>query len=211
MLAQMKTDPSLAARQSLRTWLRDWEDRLSWPDFFETYWPLIYSAAIHAGLTDAEAQEVVRETVFCIAASLGGFSAETGCGSFKSWLLTTTRRRIRKQFNNRQVQPQRAGACVLDCGAPKFFERSPDPADVDLDAVWDQEWERTLYAAAVQQVKSHVSPSQFRLYDLRVTQAWPAEDVSRTLGVSVGAVHLAEHRLSRLIDKELRRLERGDL
>src|SRR2546427_11352752 len=44
-------------RWSLVRRLKDWDDQESWSDFFNTYWKLIYSAAMQSRLTDAEAQE----------------------------------------------------------------------------------------------------------------------------------------------------------
>ena len=39
----------------------------AWKDFFDTYWRLIHGLAIKAGLNDAEAQEVVQETIIAVA------------------------------------------------------------------------------------------------------------------------------------------------
>src|SRR5688572_618544 len=38
-----EVDEFIPTRQSLLSRLRDWDDRESWNDFFETYWKLIYS------------------------------------------------------------------------------------------------------------------------------------------------------------------------
>src|SRR5262245_37419305 len=54
-----ESTPSIPTRQSLLVRLKDWDDSTSWKDFFDTYWKLIYGVARKAGLTDAEAQDVV--------------------------------------------------------------------------------------------------------------------------------------------------------
>jgi len=46
--------------------LKDWRDDASWQEFFDTYWRLIYGVARKAGLSDAEAQDIVQETVFSV-------------------------------------------------------------------------------------------------------------------------------------------------
>ena len=48
-------DDFIPTRHSLLSRLKDWDDQESWREFFNTYWKLIYSAAIKAGLTHAEA------------------------------------------------------------------------------------------------------------------------------------------------------------
>jgi hypothetical protein len=44
----------LPTRHSLIERLRDLGDQASWREFFDTYWKLLYGAAIRAGLTDQE-------------------------------------------------------------------------------------------------------------------------------------------------------------
>ena len=58
---------SIPTRHSLLNRLKDWRDEASWREFFETYWELIYNVARKAGLNDAEAQDVVQETVIAVA------------------------------------------------------------------------------------------------------------------------------------------------
>src|SRR6267143_6364892 len=84
----------LPTRRSLLNRLKNWDDQESWKDFFDTYWKLIYGVAIKAGLSDAEAEEVVQETVITVAKKIGDFKADPAHGSFKGWLLKITQWRI---------------------------------------------------------------------------------------------------------------------
>src|SRR5262245_61928580 len=93
---------SRSTRRSLLLRLKNWEDQEGWREFFDTYWKLIYGVAITAGLTDAEAQDVVQETIIAVARKMSRFKVDPGFGSFKSWLLLITRRRIADQFRKRQ-------------------------------------------------------------------------------------------------------------
>src|ERR1019366_8176972 len=92
----------IPTRQSLLSRLKDWGDQESWKDFFETYWRLIYQAAIKSGLTDAEAQDVVQETVISVLKNMSTFEYDADKGSFKIWLLRLTGWRIVDQFRKRQ-------------------------------------------------------------------------------------------------------------
>jgi len=60
-------------RQSLLSRLKSWDDQESWKDFFDTYWRLIYNAAVRAGLTEPEAQDVVQETLLSVAKKIPEF------------------------------------------------------------------------------------------------------------------------------------------
>src|SRR5271154_3734366 len=92
----------IPTRQSLLSRLKDWNDQESWRVFFDTYWKLIYNAAIKAGLTDAEAQDTVQETVISVMKSMPDFQYDAKKGSFKGWLLSLTKWRITDQFRKRQ-------------------------------------------------------------------------------------------------------------
>src|SRR5687767_11139741 len=94
-------DELIPTRQSLLSRLKDWQDRDGWKEFFDTYWRLIYTVALKAGLTQSEAEEVVQDTVVSVSKQMPAFQYDQA-GSFKGWLLQITRRRIADQFRKRQ-------------------------------------------------------------------------------------------------------------
>ena len=195
----------LPTRQSLLERLKRWDDQESWRDFFNTYWELLYSTAIKAGLHDAEAQDVVQDTIILVAKKMNGFKYDPAVDSFKGWLLYWTRKRIameyRKRARDRLQPPAEPGE-----GKPEI-EAIPDPAAANMEAVWDEEWARTMWQAALARVKEQVAPKQFQMFDLYVVQERPASEVARTLGVTVAQVYLAKHRLSTLLKNELAQLK----
>src|SRR5213594_481731 len=94
-------DEWLATRRSLLTRLRDAGDQTGWQEFFETYWKLLYRVARRSGLTEAEAQDAVQETIITVAQQMPEFRYEPARCSFKGWLLLLTRQRITHQFRKR--------------------------------------------------------------------------------------------------------------
>ena len=98
-----------------------------------------------------------------------------------------------------------------DTGSTGEIERIPDPAGVVLDAVWQEEWEKHMMAAALERVKRQVSPRQFQMFDLHVRQKLSVQDTARTLQASVASVYMARHRVARLVKKEVRKLERSEV
>ena len=100
----MKNSGLIATRRSLVERLADWGDQRRWQEFFDTYWKLIHSAARKSGLTDAEAQEVVQETVITVAKNIDKLKYDPAIGSFKGWLLQITRWRIADQFRKREPE-----------------------------------------------------------------------------------------------------------
>src|SRR5205809_5170945 len=208
-------DELIPTRQSLLSRLKNSEDQTSWQDFFNTYWKLIYGVAMKSGLTDAEAQDAVQETVIAVARNIKEFQYDPKKCSFKSWLMLITRQRIIWQLRKRHVLPARHWTRLPTVPSADNSERTatidtiPDPDSLSLDTLWEAEWEKNLMSAALEQVKRQVSGKQFQIFDLHVLQNWPVKDVTRTLRVSATQVYLAKHRVSALLKKEIKKLERG--
>jgi RNA polymerase sigma factor (sigma-70 family) len=198
-------------RQSLLSRLKDCDDQESWRSFFDAYWRLIYNAAVKSGLNDAEAQDVVQSTLVSVAKSMPSFQYDPAKGSFKGWLLSLTKWRIADQFRKRQrgIEPSRRQPTQSDEAAPDetaTIDRVPDPGGPALEAVWDEEWERNLLAAAIERVKKKVDPKQYQIFDLYVLRGWPVMKVSSTLRVNPGRVYLTKHRINPLIKREIAHL-----
>jgi RNA polymerase sigma-70 factor (ECF subfamily) len=196
----------IPTRQSLLSRLKDWEDQASWRLFFETYWKLIYSTAIKAGLTDAEAQDVVQDTIISVSKSIPSFEYDPKKGSFKAWLLTLTRWRIVDQLRKRQKGIHISGP-GSGTSRTSTVHRIPDPAPQKFEQDWDQEWEANLVEAALRRVKQKVDPQHFQIFDCHVLRQWPVSRVAKALNVGPGKVYLVKHRVNSLVKKEIMRLQ----
>jgi RNA polymerase sigma factor (sigma-70 family) len=201
----MKNAGLLATRRSLVDRLANWDDQKRWQEFFDTYSKLIYSAARKSGLTDAEAQEVVQETVITVAKKIDKLKYDPAMGSFKGWLLQITRWRIIDQFRKRQPGEGKRSRSADD-RVTATIERIPDSNVADLDALWEKEWQENLFEAAIARVKKKVDPKQFQIIDCYVRKEWPAQKCAEQLRVHIGQVYLARHRVSALIKKEVKKL-----
>jgi RNA polymerase sigma factor (sigma-70 family) len=202
-------DDSIVTRASLLERLKDLGDAASWNEFYQTYRELLYSVARRAGLNETEAEDAVQETLISVAKKMPGFRYDPATDSFKGWLLTVTRWRIRDQLAKRSQSLQSSAATGNDPGTrTETIEQVPDPAGVDLAKIWDEEWHKHLLQTALGRIKRQVHPQHYEIYHLHVLLGKPVREVARTLGVSAGQVYLAKHRVSRLVKMELRRLRK---
>jgi RNA polymerase sigma factor (sigma-70 family) len=200
------TDELLPTRRTLLSRLKDWNDQEHWRVFFDAYWRLIYGTAIKSGLTDAEAKDVVQETVISVMKSLRTFRYDPQKGSFKSWLLQLTRWRILDQLNKRDTHLAGRTRSAETSTRTATVERLPDPAGSALEAAWDREWEANLLRAAIERVKQKVDPKQYQIFELQVFKNWPVAKVARSLGINTGRVYLTKHRIAKLVKKEIAHL-----
>jgi len=196
----------IPTRHSLLDRLKDWQDQESWREFFNTYWKLVYGVALRAGLSETEAEDVVQETFISLAKTMPDFKYDPKVCAFKTWLQHLTRKRINDQFRKRRPVRVKSGA-AKDNARTSTIERVPDPAGLDVDALWDEEWKKNLFDAATERVKARVNPKHYQMFYLSVVKQMPVAEVASTLRVSASRIYLAKHRISALLKKEVRILE----
>lgn len=207
-MTTISPEDSLATRASLLARLRDWDDEGSWQEFFDTYWRLIYRVGIKSGLTQAEAQDAVQDTLLAVAKNIKQFEYDPARCSFKTWLMLIARQRIIWQLRKRLSSVTSPNGAVDETSRTSTVERIPDANAVNLEAVWEQEWRKNLMSAALERVKAKVSPRQYQIFDLYVLQNWPVSDIARTLRTNAARIYLAKHRVSAVLTKEIKQLER---
>ena len=190
-------------RTTMVVGLRDLEDQKVWNRFFNSYWKLIYHSARKAGLADADAQEVVQETVIAITKSIEGFEYDRSKGSFKGWLMKTTKWKIVDQFRKIQRNQSRESA-----KASEHLEQIPDDLP-DLDTYWEGHWQKELLEAAMERVKEEVNPLYYQVYDRLVLRDKKAKKVAEELAIPVSQVYLAKHRITEALKKAVEEMNEG--
>lgn len=202
--AYAKTRKSLIAR------LDNWEDQRTWDEFYQTYWRLIYSVAIKAGLRQDEAFDCVQETILSIAKQSKKKLYDPEQGSFKTWLMNMTRWRINDQFRKRRKDTAMVTGEWENDRKTAVIDRVEDPAGDVLSRLWNIEWKKNVADAALARVKAQVSPKQYQIFDCYVIKQWDARKVQEKLNVSMAQVYLAKHRVGAVLKRELAKLADED-
>jgi RNA polymerase sigma factor (sigma-70 family) len=200
-------DEIIPTRESLLGRLKNWDDDKSWREFFAIYRKLIFSFAVKSGLTEHESEEVVQETVISVAKTIKDFEYDPKRCSFKSWLRHLAQKRIADCFRRRSREALVENIAPSEPGKTPVIERVPDSGAANLDAIWEEEWRKELLEAAVARVKSQVNAEQFQIFDFYVLKKMPVGKVASALRTSTAQVYLVKHRVSKLLKKEMGRLE----
>lgn len=194
----MTDDAWLETRKSLLSRVKDLEDDRSWRVFFDLYWKLIHNIAAKSGLQRSECEEVVQEVFLDLARRLPEFKYDTGRGSFKTWLRTLVEWRIKDQFRKRVDHHSLEDLKGLDWPNPE------KPSD--MTSVWEEEWKRNLFDAALCNVRSSIDPKLFQVFDLMANRGLPATEVAKILHVSSTWVYMAKHRVHLKLKQQIRQL-----
>jgi RNA polymerase sigma-70 factor (ECF subfamily) len=211
----MRRNESIPTRASLLERLKDLDDKSSWDEFYDLYHDLIFSVARRAGLSETEASEVVQDTLLSVAKKMPGFTYDPAKDSFKGWLLTVTRWRMRNQLAKRSgmvaQEPRMSRAYEEEGTRTATIEKVPDPTGPELESIWEKEWETRVLETALARIKRQVQPQHYEIYHLHVVLGQPVRNVARALGASPVQVYLAKHRIGNLLKKEIKRLSRASL
>ena len=205
----MKADaPLLETRSSLINRLKATINGESWEDFFYPYWELIFNVARRAGLSHADAQDVVQETIVKVHKSFDRFQYDRKRGSFKGWLRSVTRSRLAEHFKKQQKR--------LPLNQP--FENSTrnptteiiDPNGLELKKIWKEEWHKHIIHSALTRLKRIVSPKQFQIFKCYCIDEWTVGEISKALNVNAAQVYMAKQRVGKLFKLELERAQSED-
>lgn len=195
MLYQTTTHASLLARLSTGG------DPLVWREFCDRYEDLIRGFARRQGVVGADADDVVQEVMLALTKAMPGFRYDPAKGKFRSYLKTTVVRAIwRRSCQKTAALPLQEDASVSGLAGPAAADEQEE--------VWESEWRQYHLRTAMKGVRAETSQSDMAAFDLYVEQGLPAEEVARTLEMSVDRVYQAKSRvLRRLGDAIARQVE----
>jgi RNA polymerase sigma-70 factor (ECF subfamily) len=192
-------------RPSLLVRLRDDRDHEAWARFVQVYGPLIYGYARRQGLQDADAADLMQDSLRVVAGAVKGLAYDPHKGSFRAWLFTVVRNQLYR-FRSRQ---DRAGRGTGDSAAHERLQELPARED-SRDCWWDEEYDRRRFAWAGEQVRGQVQPATWQAFWQTAVEGKSGQEVAAALGMSVAAVYLAKSRVMARLKEQVRELRETD-
>jgi RNA polymerase sigma factor (sigma-70 family) len=196
---------SPCTRPSLLVRLRDERDREAWERFVAVYGPLLYAYARKQGLQDADAADVMQDTLRVVAGAIKKLVYDPQRGSFRAWLLTVARNQLLR-FRSRQ---DRAGRGTGDTAAHELLQEVADRDD-GQDGWWDEEYERRRFAWAAEQVRGQVQPNTWQAFWQTAVEGKSGQETAAALGMTVAAVYLAKSRVMARLKDQIQELRETD-
>lgn len=177
-------------RPSLLIRLRDHKDHAAWGQFVEVYAPLIYGYLRKHGLQDADAADLTQICLRQVATHVGSLEYDPRRDSFRGWLFTIVRNRLR----NFHDQPRRLHQGSGDSAVQRLLENQAAP-EPDEAQEWEREYQGGLFAWAAEQVQPLVQEPTWRAFWQTAVEGKSGKEVARELGLTVAAVYLAKGRV----------------
>src|SRR5687767_13258672 len=117
------TSSSLVARVKVH-------DPQAWRRFVELYSPLVYSWCRRAGLQSPDAADVLQDTFQAVAVGIRSFQHGGPDQTFRGWLWTIARNKLRDHFRRRNVQPQALGGTAGDEELQRLIADEKSPSEL---------------------------------------------------------------------------------
>ena len=178
-------------------------DAAAWEKLTKVYGPLVYRWCRRAGLQASDAADVVQEVFRSVADAIGRFRKGRPSDSFRGWLWTIARNKIRDHFRRRAAEPQAIGGSTAQLETQQLAEVAPDETD-------DGSRERLKSSLARRAVMLMQEDFEERTWQAfwrtAVDERDPAE-VAQQLGMSRASVYMARSRVLRRLRQELDGLE----
>lgn len=189
------TRPSLLARLAAAP---PAERENAWVEFQSRYLPVIRAFASRCGASRQDIDDIAQDVMTAFVGAQPEFTYDRSRGRFRGYLKTiTVRAAIRRVGKNLRFK-----------GLP--LQDVPD-ADLAVEPLWNDIWERELVAQALRLVRQECQDSlAFRAFEQHVLLDRPAEDVAAELGTSVNNVHQAKSRITRQLREAVQRLRTND-
>lgn len=178
---------SPVTRPSLLLRIRDHRDEQAWRQFVGIYAPLVDHYGRKHGLQAADAADLAQEVLQVVATAVDRFEYDPRKGTFRGWLFTVTRNKLRRMLARRKRQPQGTG----DSGVRGLLEQQAGTDEAD----WDKEYQRRLFAWAAAQIRTGCQDTTWTAFWQTAVEDRPAQAVAEELGMTVGAVYIAKSRV----------------
>ncbi len=170
-------------------------DTEAWRRLSDLYSPLIYRWCRQFDLQAADAADVAQDVFAAVLASLKAYHRDRPGDSFRGWLWTITRNKVRDHLRRRQGQPQAEGGTEAQERLVRVPAREPEASAPDQD--------NSLEHRAVELIRAGVEERTWRAFWLVTVEKRDATAVAEQLGISLQAVYDAKYRVRRRIRQHL--------
>lgn len=187
-------------RLSLLEQLQGDDAQEAWRRFSAIYEQWIENWLLRAGLSAADADDVRQEVLAAVFAEIPNFQHRGHAGAFRGWLRQIVVHRLRRAWERKDARQRRE--CSVDWTA--LADQLHDDAS-RLTLVWNEQHDRFLLGNMLNSLRDCFSEQSLTVFERVAIEGQSAQKVADDLGMSLGAVRVAQHRVL----KALKQLARG--
>lgn len=174
-------------------------DNQAWERLGDIYGPLVYRLCRLSGIQPNDAQDVVQDVFRALFRNISRFRRDRPGDSFRAWLLTITRNKIRDHFRRQNKSPRPVGGTDMQARIHQLadlgWESSSDGSHFDD--------ESNVMRRVVKLVQGDFKGKTWQAFWQTAMEDKDPADVARQLGISKWSVYQAKSRVLRRLRAEL--------
>ena len=178
------------------------QEQDAWASLVHLYAPLVYRLCRVAGIPTNDASDVVQEVFRAVSRNIDKFQRDRPGYSFRAWLLTISKNKIRDHFRQMAKRPAAVGGTDMQAivqQVPELtWESSPDGSNFDSDS--------DLMRRAIQLVRNDFAESTWQAFWCVTIDGRSTDVVAEQVGMSKWSVYQAKSRVLARIRNELQGL-----
>lgn len=176
----------------------------AWVRLVQAFSPIVYRWAYQSGLSANDSADVVQDVFVSLAKNISNFERQKEKASFRSWLATIARNRVRDHFRKKEKRAYGIGGTA----GLERLQNVPTPPD-------DQQLEHSISVAALDKrlparvleiVKADCQPKTWQAFWETTIRGDAAADVAQRLEMSLASVYQARSRILRRLRERLAEL-----
>lgn len=166
----------------------------AWRQFFDHYAPAVYRIALRHGLADADADDIVQQTMVLVARHISKFEYDKDRGYFRNWVRRIAENKIAEFFRRR-----RNVVTLPDCN--QMADDRPGPEEA-----WEREWHMQDMLWCLEQVAADCAPRRIQAFRMYALEGVSANETARRLEMTVSNVYVTRHLVLNMIRERMRKL-----
>jgi RNA polymerase sigma-70 factor (ECF subfamily) len=193
------TDQSSNATRSSLLQRASQRDAQAWRELVDLYGPLVAHWCRRCHLDSHSAADCVQDVFSSVAVALEQFSPQQVSGSFRAWLWTITRNKLRDHFRRDVRFPKSTGGST----AMGLLQQVIDPIPIPDDELTGDLQLQQLTSRALAQVQSEFESRTWQAFWRSVVDGIATSDVAQELKMSEATVRQSRSRILRRLRQQL--------
>lgn len=174
----------------------------AWQRLTDLYGPLVYHWCRRCGLGTQDSADVFQETFAAVAANIDSFRRDARGGTFRGWLWTIARNKVRDHCRQQSRQAEATGGTE----AQQRLAQVPDKLADDPDDQADHGELGRLFHRGLDLIRAEFEDRTWQAFWRVSVNGDRAADIAADLGISANAVRQYKSRVLRRLREELRDL-----
>lgn len=198
----------METHRSLIDRLRDPDDHPTWMEFYKVYWEVVVRYGRKLGLSEADAHDVLQETMVALVRILPGFRYDPALGRFRNFLLTIVHRKALAALRRAARRPSISLDAEGQDGGTPLVDRLPAPPAAEPGAADRERWRQAIVEKALGELRSNpdIGERTLAVFEAYGIRSRPCAEVAATFGIKENAVYQIRNRLLRQLQVAVRRL-----